>query len=63
MTVININKNAPHFMLAAMCLACNKRWIALVIAKTSLFHLECPECHAENSFATFMPQAYLEEIT
>lgn len=59
---IDICKNLPHFNIMALCLSCSHRWIGLVVARTSLFQLECPRCGAQNSFATFIPDEYLEEL-
>jgi len=59
--VIDINKNEPHFTIMALCLLCDKRWIGLVTKRTNLFGLECPRCGMKESFASFIPQKYLEE--
>lgn len=59
---IDIYKNLPHFNVLAMCLPCGHRWIGTVIAKTSLFKLECPSCGAFDSFASFIPPDYSEEF-
>ena len=60
--IITLNPDAkkPHFAIMAMCLVCNHRWMGLVVPETSLFQLECPMCHLQKSFASFMPQSYLE---
>lgn len=50
------------FAALAMCLACQKRWVAGVPKETSLFTLECPECHEQKSFASILPSEYLGEF-
>lgn len=60
--VVDITKNLPHFVVMAMCLPCKKRWIGTVVARTSLFSLECPACGAQESFASFMPVEYTDEF-
>jgi hypothetical protein len=59
-----IEDNKPVFLFSAlaMCLDCKKRWVAGVPAETSLFMLECPECHEQNSFASILPSEYLGEF-
>lgn len=47
------------FAALAMCLSCQKRWVAGVPAETSLFKLECPACHVQDSFASILPSEYL----
>lgn len=71
---IDIMKNKPHFNVLAMCVSeeyddvtfdtrvCGHRWIGTVVARTSLFKLECPKCGQQDSFASFIPGDYLEEF-
>lgn len=59
---INLFKNKKHFVILAMCLPCACRWIGQVIARTSLNRLECPSCGAQESFASFLPPEYTEEL-
>lgn len=56
------DKDAPHFSIIAFCLMCDRRWIGSVPARTSLFTLECPECGSTKSFASFLPDAYMENF-
>lgn len=56
---ININKRIYLFAALAMCLSCQYRWVAGVPKDTSLFKLECPSCHEQNSFASVLPSEYL----
>lgn len=51
-----------HFNVFALCLECKKRWIGTVEVKASLFELECPECHKQNSFASIIPDEYVDGI-
>lgn len=48
----------PHFNVFAMCTKCTHRWIGTVHYKTSLFKLECPQCHQQESFASIIPIDY-----
>lgn len=50
--------NEPHFNVLALCLRCWHRWIGTVHFRTSLFHLECPRCKQDDSFASFIPDEY-----
>lgn len=50
------------FAALAMCLDCDKRWVAGVPKETSLFKLECPNCHEQNSFASILPSEYLNDF-
>jgi hypothetical protein len=59
--IIDINKNKPHYAVAALCLSCVTRWIGTVISGTSIFKLQCPHCGECDSFATFYPENYLME--
>jgi hypothetical protein len=49
------------YAVAAMCLICNRRWLGKVTPTTSLFKLECPDCGAQDSFASMLPDEYLAE--
>ena len=60
--IVDITKNLPHFVVMAMCLPCKNRWIGTVVAKTSLFRLECPACGVQDSFASFVPCEYTDEF-
>lgn len=52
----------PWFTIIAMCVECKFRWIGSVEASTSLFKLECPNCHMQDSFASFIPQEYSDAL-
>jgi hypothetical protein len=73
--VLDINRNKPHYNVMAICMApktiqfhencknlCYHRWIGTVMKNTNLFELECPKCRHQNSFASFLPDEYLEEF-
>lgn len=45
-----------------LCLECKYKWTARFKIETSLFMLECPRCGEHNSFPSFVPQWYLDEI-
>ncbi len=60
--VENIFKNEPTYTIAAVCVRCWHRWLGSVMARTSLFGLECPECRQQESFATFLPDEYMQEF-
>lgn len=72
MKVIDINdfrEGEYLFAALAMCVEvkhdghmCLHRWVAGVPKNTSLFKLECPECHAQDSFATILPSEYMEHF-
>jgi hypothetical protein len=65
MTIHNLDdyrQDEYLFTALAMCLECQKRWVAGVPKETSLFRLECPECHKQNSFASILPSEYLSEF-
>lgn len=59
--VVQIEDHKPYIVAKALCLGsvptwhgvspCFKQWIATCPADTPLTKLECPECHAQNSFA------------
>lgn len=59
--VTNIEDHKPYIVAKALCLnivhkhqatmPCFKQWIATCPADTPLTKLECPSCHAQNSFA------------
>lgn len=53
--------NEKYFSVLAMCTFCFQKWFASVLPETSLFKLECPKCHRQNSFASFIPDEYLKE--
>lgn len=60
--VINLNDrrddNKKYFTALALCLACNHRWIASVLSRTSLFKLQCPICMVQDSFASLLTDDY-----
>jgi len=60
--VEDITSRLPRYTVAAVCVRCFHRWIGSVLARTSLFGLECPECHMQESFASFLPEGYMEEF-
>ncbi len=65
MTVINMDDRRPKeylFAALAICLSCQHRWVAGVPKNTSLFKLECPKCHVQDSFASVLPSEYLSEF-
>lgn len=41
---------------------CGHRWVAGIPKDTSLFKLECPSCHEQNSFASILPNEYLSDF-
>lgn len=59
--VVQLDDYRPHIVAKALCLnmvwavnahtPCFKQWIATCPADTPLTKLECPACHAQNSFA------------
>lgn len=59
--LVQIEDHKPHIVAKALCLGgvptgygvfpCFKQWIATCPADTPLTKLECPACHAQNSFA------------
>lgn len=51
-----------EFAVLAMCLDCENRWIGIVNHDTPLFELECGGCHHRNSFASVLPDEYLEPV-
>lgn len=62
MNIIEAYKDPAWFNVMALCLNCHYKWIGSVEAKTSLFTLECPGCGADNSFASFLPDDYLDQL-
>lgn len=62
MNIESIDKNQPHYNVLALCLECNHKWIGTVPARAKLFELECSQCETQNSFASFLPDEYLEEF-
>lgn len=54
--------DGPYFNVLAMCLPCSHRWITTVERKISLFKLLCPECQATDSFATFIPDEFIDSF-
>lgn len=60
--VLDFPKKGDHFPVCALCLVCFHKWIGLISSKTSLFKLECPNCHNMDSFASFVTEEYLREF-
>lgn len=50
------------FNASALCLACKTRWIATISEQTALFQLECPSCKCTESFASVLPQEYMDHF-
>lgn len=50
------------FNAAAFCIHCRTRWIATISEKTALFNLECPSCKETDSFASVLPQEYMDKF-
>jgi len=59
--VWDISKNKPHFVVAVLCVKCTYKWIGTIPEQTPLFSLECPRCHAQDSFPCFLPDDFIEE--
>jgi hypothetical protein len=50
-------------MAFALCCTCKHKWMAQFEAiDTSLFLLECPNCHAHDSFPSFVPRWFIEAL-
>lgn len=62
--IIDLDERRGAFLYTVMvlCLTCDHRWIGGVPIETSLFKLECPQCGAQNSFASFVPEDYQEHL-
>lgn len=45
MNIVNLQDYKPHLSGEAMCLQCEKKWMAVTPTGT-VEGLECPECHA-----------------
>lgn len=58
--VVSIDEAKPHFSILAMCLPCSYRWIGLIVSDVNPLTLECPSCHACESFVSFIPADYLQ---
>ena len=50
------------FASFALCLLCKSTWIAHHTADTPLNSLECPICFKQDSFASVLPDEYVDEI-
>lgn len=59
--VISIGRKLAKFVAFAICLICQRRWIAAVNFNTPIFKLECPSCKSRESFASIVPSEYLKE--
>lgn len=59
---ISLFKNKPHWVILALCLKCQHRWVGTIMAGTKLNSLECPDCGTQDSFASFLPPDYTEEF-
>lgn len=65
--VVDLNSRRPpseemFWNVFALCLACGTKWIGTVPNNVSLFKLECPHCGNFNSFATFVPDDYVNSL-
>lgn len=49
-------------VVSVLCLACLNRWVAGLEFRESVFDLECTECKTKDSFASFLPENYLEQF-
>jgi hypothetical protein len=54
------NKRDGLYPMTALCLSCHNRWIALCPPRTNTFMIECPSCHAEDSFAAPIPPGFTD---
>lgn len=52
----------PHFNWFALCLPCQRTWIATAAVSTSVFGLECPTCGQQKSFASAIPDGFLDQF-
>ncbi len=52
----------PHYNVFALCVSCKYKYFAKVEIGTSMFQLECPNCHGYDSFVSFIPDEYLKDI-
>jgi len=59
--ITHIDEYKTHYAIIILCLACRFRWFGTVAQNTSLFKLECPQCREQDSFASFLPDEYLDE--
>lgn len=55
-------KKTKTYVVFSLCMNCFCRWIGHVKIDTSLFKLECPKCGVQDSFASFVPDSYLEDL-
>lgn len=62
-TLLTAHKEPGYFNVIALCLLCRHKWIGMVEVETSLFTLQCPACGTQDSFASFLPDDYLEEFS
>ena len=61
--VIDIrDRQGAWFNVMALCLGCKHKWIGTVECRTSLFKLECPKCGAFDSFASFIPDQWIDSV-
>lgn len=59
--VVSIARNQKKYMVTAICLICQKRWIEAVTHNTAIFKLPCPSCKSRESYASFVPYEFLRE--
>lgn len=51
--------NRKWFVAMALCLECLHKWVATVPEDVRLYSLECPKCKKKNSFASVLPEEFL----
>ena len=52
-----------YYRVFVLCIPCHHKWFASVEIGTSLFLLECPNCHGHDSFPSFVSDNYLVDLT
>ena len=50
------------YMGFALCVSCFHRWMASVTVNVNLTRLECPQCHKQTSFFSFLSPEYAKEF-
>lgn len=45
-----------------LCVPCKNKWVGNVLSSTNIFRIICPSCKKANSFVSFLPPQYMEEI-
>lgn len=61
--VVGIADKDPHFYVACLCLECLSKWVGLMHYQASIFELECTNCGAQNSFASFLPEELIFDLS